>query len=80
MLKSLAHAGIMTPVAEIHLQQEPVFSGASMARDYRVPEYLKSMSRSHAIITFLEPVVGPVVIGAGRYIGFGLMAEFDEQE
>jgi hypothetical protein len=25
------------------------------------------MSRSHAIITFSEPVVGPLVIGAGRY-------------
>jgi CRISPR-associated protein Csb2 len=67
VLRSLAHAGIVTPVAEIHLQREPVFPGASMAEDYRVPEYLKSMSRSHAIITFSEPVVGPLVIGAGRY-------------
>jgi CRISPR-associated protein Csb2 len=30
--------------------------------------------KTHAIITFSEPVVGPVVIGAGRYVGLGLMA------
>ena len=36
------------------------------------------MSRSHAIITFSEPVLGPVVIGAGRYIGLGLMAGVNE--
>jgi len=77
VLKSLAHAGIMTPVAEIHLQADPIFPGAERTGRYRVPEYLRQFTKTHAIITFSEPVVGPVVIGAGRYVGLGLMAGLD---
>jgi len=78
VLKSLAHAGIMTPVAEIHLQADPIFPGAERLGRYRVPEYLRQFTKTHAIITFSEPVVGPVVIGAGRYVGLGLMAGLDK--
>jgi CRISPR-associated protein Csb2 len=78
VLKSLAHAGIMTPVAEIHLQTDPIFPGAEWTGRYRVPEYLRQFTKTHAIITFSEPVVGPVVIGAGRYVGLGLMAGLDQ--
>jgi CRISPR-associated protein Csb2 len=28
--------------------------------------------QAHAIVVFEEPVVGPVVIGAGRYRGYGV--------
>jgi CRISPR-associated helicase Cas3 len=80
VLKSLVHAGIMTPVSEIHLQPDPIFAGAERAGCYRVPEYLRQFTRTHAIITFSEPVLGPVVIGAGRYIGLGLMAGLDDQD
>jgi CRISPR-associated protein Csb2 len=38
---------------------------------YRVPEYLRQFTKTHAIITFSEPIVGPAVIGAGRYVGLG---------
>jgi CRISPR-associated protein Csb2 len=78
VLKSLAHAGIMTPVSEIHLQADPIFPGAERASRYRVPEYLRQFTKTHAIITFSEPVVGPIVIGAGRYVGLGLMAGLKE--
>ena len=78
VLKSLAHAGILTPVAEIHLQADPIFPGAERAGRYRVPEYLRQFTKTHAIISFSEPMVGPVVIGAGRYVGLGLMAGLDQ--
>jgi CRISPR-associated protein Csb2 len=77
VLKSLGHAGIMTSVSEIRLQCEPIFPGAERASRYRVPEYLHQFTKTHAIITFSEPVTGPVVIGAGRYVGLGLMAWLD---
>jgi CRISPR-associated protein Csb2 len=77
VLKSLAHAGIMTPVSEIRLQSEPVFPGAERAGCYRVPEYLRHFTKAHAIITFSEAVIGPVILGAGRYVGLGLMAGLD---
>jgi CRISPR-associated protein Csb2 len=79
VLKSLAHAGIFTKVSEIHLQPDPLFPGAESAARYRVPDYLHQFTKTHAIVTFSEPVVGPLVIGAGRYIGLGLMAGFDKQ-
>ena len=74
VLKTLAQAGYMTPVAEVSLQAEPVFPGQEMARSYRVPDYLKPYPRTHAIITFSERVPGPVAIGGGRHAGLGLMA------
>jgi CRISPR-associated protein Csb2 len=80
VLKSLAHAGIMTPVSEIHLQPDPLFPGAERAGRYRVPEYLSQFTKTHVLITFSEPVVGPLVLGAGRYVGLGLMAGLDEHE
>jgi CRISPR-associated protein Csb2 len=31
-----------------------------------------NIRHTHAIITFKEPVIGPVLLGAGRYRGYGL--------
>ena len=39
---------------------------------WRVPSTLSSRQLTHAIIRFAEPVVGPVLLGAGRFIGMGL--------
>ncbi len=74
VLKALAQAGYTTPVSEIHLQPEPIFPGAEMARAYRAPSYLKRFPRAHVIITFAQPVGGPVVIGGGRHLGLGVFA------
>ena len=77
MLKALAQAGYTTPIAEIHLQPEPVFPGAELARAYRVPAYLKEFPRTHAIITFAEALPGPIALGAGRHVGLGVFARLD---
>ncbi len=77
VLKALAQARYTTPIEEIHLQPEPVFPGAETARSYRVPAYLKDLPRTHAIITFAEPVLGPVVIGGGRHVGLGIFVAID---
>ena len=74
LLKALAQAGYTTPILEIHLQREPVFAGAEIAEAYRVPAYLKSFPRTHAVITFDQEVLGPVAIGGGRHIGLGVFA------
>jgi len=74
ILKALTQAGYTTPVAEIHLQPEPVFPGGQLARAYRVPAYLKELPRTHAVITFAEEVPGPLVLGAGRHVGLGTFA------
>ena len=33
----------------------------------------------HACIAFTEPVRGPVILGAGRYLGYGLCKPFDQR-
>jgi CRISPR-associated protein Csb2 len=35
---------------------------------------------THAVIDFAEPVRGPVLIGAGRYNGFGVCRPLPEAE
>lgn len=44
---------------------------------WRLPEALRTRSLTHVVIDFGEPVDGPVVLGAGRYIGLGLMRVLD---
>jgi CRISPR-associated protein Csb2 len=39
---------------------------------WRVPESLGSRQLIHAVIEFAAPVRGPVVLGAGRFVGLGL--------
>lgn len=77
VLKALAQAGYTAPVAEIHLQREPVFPGAEMAGAYRPPAYLKELPRTHAVIAFAEPLRGPLVLGAGRHVGLGVFASLE---
>ncbi|WP_067625303.1 type I-G CRISPR-associated protein Csb2 [Alicyclobacillus acidiphilus] len=39
---------------------------------WRLPDYLSGRMLTHAVIRFPEPVAGPVILGAGRYLGLGL--------
>ncbi len=39
---------------------------------WRVPESLSGRLLTHAFIRFKEPVAGPVLLGAGRFVGLGL--------
>lgn len=40
---------------------------------FRRPERFKTLSAVHLTLRFAEPVEGPLLIGAGRHCGFGLM-------
>jgi CRISPR-associated protein Csb2 len=39
---------------------------------WRLPKSLASRQLTHAVLQFDEPVRGPVILGAGRFIGLGL--------
>lgn len=57
---------IVTPVSA-HLGAPPAHSFP------RLPRKDGSLCRhTHAILVFAEPVIGPVLLGAGRYRGYGL--------
>lgn len=40
--------------------------------NWRVPPPLASRQLTHAVIRFPEPIDGPVILGAGRFVGLGL--------
>jgi CRISPR-associated protein Csb2 len=48
-------------------------SGNSPAwNGWRLPPSLASRQLTHAVIRFAEPIDGPVILGAGRFLGLGL--------
>ncbi len=48
-------------------------SGRSPAwLNWRLPDSLAGRQLTHAVIKFAEPVEGPVLLGAGRFVGMGL--------
>ncbi len=40
--------------------------------NWRLPPSLASRQLTHAVICFAEPIDGPVILGAGRFVGLGL--------
>ena len=40
--------------------------------NWRLPPSLASRQLTHAVIRFAEPLGGPVILGAGRFVGLGL--------
>jgi CRISPR-associated protein Csb2 len=46
---------------------------------WRLPESLASRQLMHAVLQFEEPVRGPVILGAGRFVGLGLCRALDPE-
>lgn len=51
----------------------PVVPTAQPARAYRVQGYLDTTPRIHAEVIFRRQLAGPLVLGRGRFTGFGLL-------
>jgi CRISPR-associated protein Csb2 len=47
---------------------------------WRVPQSLASRPLTHAVIQFAEAVDGPLILGAGRFVGLGLCMAIDSKE
>lgn len=47
---------------------------------WRPPQSLASRQLIHAVIRFPEPVDGPVILGAGRFLGLGLCRPIDPED
>lgn len=73
------HIGLPRP-SEVLLHPVSLVEGVPHARDY--PQLIHKngggrRSHSHAVLVFDEPVRGPVLIGAGRFRGYGLCRPMD---
>jgi len=63
--------GLPAPV-EVRIGPVSVFRGSPKASDFIPPTKFADRLRTHVWVRFSEPVRGPVLLGAGRYVGFGL--------
>lgn len=79
------NVGLPQPEA-IATDKHSVFEGAPSAYPsgsspawmrWRLPGSLASRQLSHAVVRFAEPVAGPVILGAGRFVGLGLCRPLD---
>lgn len=71
--KALVQSGIDVP-ASIELSRVPYWPGSMHVRDYQPREKLAHYPRWHVRLHFERPWAGPLVLGAGRYSGFGIFA------
>ncbi|MCL4506662.1 MAG: type I-U CRISPR-associated protein Csb2 [Chloroflexi bacterium] len=71
---SCEHAGLPRP-QEVVLLRASLFTGVPLARQFPAlpSKFGKGQSlHTHALLIFAEPVRGPVILGAGRFRGYGL--------
>lgn len=72
-------------VADKHSAVEGVPSAQPSGRApawmrWRLPASLASRQLTHAVIQFADPVAGPVILGAGRFVALGLCLPLDGGE
>jgi CRISPR-associated protein Csb2 len=79
------HIGLPEPEA-IFADKHSTFEGVPSAYPsprsphwmrWRMPSSLASRQMTHAVIRFAAPVNGPVILGAGRFVGLGLCRPLD---
>ncbi len=69
----LHQVGLPDPL-ELEVSTTPMAPGAVALRSVDLPaKYSRRLFR-HVAVTFEHPVAGPVLVGAGRYLGIGLFA------
>jgi CRISPR-associated protein Csb2 len=82
---SCRNIGLPEPI-EIIVDKHAALEGAPSAYPsgkspewmrWRLPTSLASRQLTHAVIRFAEPVAGPMILGAGRFVGIGLCRPVD---
>ena len=73
VLRSCRMVGLPEPV-DIQVSGEPLMPGAVRLRPTDLPQQVRGRLYRHVSLTFDRAVSGPVLLGAGRYLGVGLLA------
>lgn len=63
---------------EARIESVEIFTGGSLAgvhiaSQYRANGYLGETPKLHVRVTFDRPIAGPIAIGRGRHVGFGVL-------
>jgi CRISPR-associated protein Csb2 len=69
----LATVGLPEAV-DVQVSREPLLPGGARLRPLDLPEHVRGRLFQHVAVTFDRRVSGPVLVGAGRYLGVGLLA------
>ena len=73
LAKSCVRSGLPQPHI-VQTSSQPLLAGARHVRDYpKVVQAGRVRRLVHARIEFERPVRGPLLVGGGRHLGFGLM-------
>lgn len=59
---------------DVRVSREPLLPGAARLRPLDLPKQVRGRLFQHVAVTFDRRVSGPVLVGAGRYLGVGLLA------
>lgn len=70
---SLRIVGLPEPT-ELQISREPLIAGAARLRPADLPTRAHGRPYRHVAVRFDRRVSGPVLVGAGRYLGVGLLA------
>jgi CRISPR-associated protein Csb2 len=70
--QALRHAGVAASVTTVRVQREP-FDLQGARADHFAPGRFDARDLRHVELTLSRPVVGPMVIGDGRFLGLGVM-------
>jgi CRISPR-associated protein Csb2 len=73
VLRSLRAVGLPDPV-DLTVSTQPLMRGAARLRPHDLPAKARGRQFRHVAVTFDRVVHGPVLVGAGRYLGVGLFA------
>lgn len=71
--RSCRIVGLPEP-SEVTVSPSPLVPGGIHLRPRELPEHLRGRLYRHVELVFPRPVAGPLLLGAGRYLGIGLLA------
>lgn len=77
ILAGLRRVGLPEPV-DLQVSTKPLVSGAADLQPSDLPRRARGRLFRHVAVDFGRPVTGPVLVGAGRYLGVGLLAPLRE--
>ena len=80
LVQALRHVGIAEAPERIHVQREPLHRRGVPAKRFAAGTRFSTRTMWHAEIRFRTPIVGPLVVGDGRFCGLGLFQPVVEYE
>jgi len=82
-LREAFRSGGLPDAAELRIRPASVFKGAGHVNKMpKLEQEGVTLTRfqTHVMVRFAEPVRGPVLLGRGRFRGYGLMRPIDLKE